>query len=142
MKELNALKAEAKVGILDETFMNLRNVEVALFAADAAASCSSARLLSGDDPHGCSAAVKYAMKQVSAVRNAMHLEKRKYKINRGRNKKSKMKMQEHSKWLNTKIQNLNESVLNGCRCGFLFKPVSLPLFLSSFILKHPNKSFF
>ena len=103
------MKAEAKVGILDETFMNLRNVEVALFAADAAASCSSARLLSGDDPHGCSAAVKYAMKQVAAVRNAMHLEKRKYKINRGRNKKSKMKMQEHSKWLNTKIQNVNES---------------------------------
>jgi hypothetical protein len=89
------LKAEAKLGIIDEEFLDIRTVEIVLFAADAAKTCASQRLSAGDDPHGCSAAVDYALAKVNAVRSELKLQRRKRHILQTRNEKDAKAYLEH-----------------------------------------------
>ena len=66
-----------------------------LFAADAAKTCASQRLSAGDDPHGCSAAVDYALAKVNAVRSELKLQRRKRHILQTRNEKDAKAYLEH-----------------------------------------------
>ena len=94
-QQLEALKADAKLGIIDEDFMDVRAVETVLFAAEAAKSCSAARLAAGDDPHGCSAAVDFSTMKIEAVRRELQMQRRRLVIQTSRSKKQKKQYNAH-----------------------------------------------
>ena len=82
-QQLRAIKAEAKVGLIDGAFAEPTEIERCVFAAEAARKVAAQRLsgAQGEDCEACHASVAYAKEVVGKARQALGAQRTKLKVN-------------------------------------------------------------
>jgi myosin heavy subunit len=93
--QLDAIKAEAKVGVIDGVYAEPSNVEQMIFAAEAARTCAAHRMANSDDPEAVHAAVICAVNKVRDAKAGLKLQRTKLRVLNKRSRKEKSSFNEH-----------------------------------------------